>query len=372
MQLVRGKIVLQRFFVKPKWIDIILGSIFLVVALIFSLPGFVSPYDFFLLQLVVPFVFPAYCFAIIILPILFRVRYVFSLLILVLYLIFNVGDLRRNLGINLTGTIKGNEALTVLSYNVSFFKSRQFNPYHQVDSADIARSTSIQSTIIEQSPDIICLQEYYEDENIDAYQLNQRLDSSYNYFFMTRPSYEKGRSGGLAIFSRYPILDKGVVLIDSTNSYNGVAYADILYDQDTVRIINVHLHSMQIRLDRLLKPGGIMNILRSYKRGSIIRQKQVEEIVEFIVDSPNRSIVLTGDMNELSKSYNYSRISRILNDAFVKRGVGLGYTLNKTKWALFRIDYQFYSDQVRPVKFDVLRKNRISEHFPVLVSYEVR
>ena len=351
-------------------IDLLTGVVLLIMGIIFSLTRFIPPDILFYFQLIVPVILIVYLSAIFILlfTLIFKLR--LSSIVVILYLLYNVGDFYRTVGISIGHTSESIDNLSVMSYNVSFFKSTQFNPYHKVDSTETAQSLAIQQTIIDHEADIICLQEYYQDDNVSVYQLNNRLPE-YQHFFLTRPSYEKGRSGGISIFSKYPIIDQGVVLVDSTNRYNGVAFVDVLFGSDTLRVVNAHLHSMQIRPDRIFSLNSFFSILRTYKRGSIIRQNQVSKVVEFIQASPYE-IILTGDLNELSKSYNYTQIAKLLDDTFVAVGKGLGYTLNKSRWALFRIDYQFFSAGLEPVSFQVLRENTISEHFPTLATYQVR
>tara|TARA_Y100001980_G_C14556780_1_gene350261 strand:+ start:29175 stop:30203 length:1029 start_codon:yes stop_codon:yes gene_type:complete len=338
---------------------------------LFSITPYISPESAYIFQLLTPFGIPFYLLFILLLVIVLWLRMWKTVIVVSLYLLINIVDTFTFLPIDRSNETDDLPGLSVLSYNVSFFKSTQFNPLHKVNSIEKSKSHAIQQTILDLNADVICLQEYYQDDNVNIYQLDKKLGSSYDHYFLTRPSYEKGRSGGISIFSRYPIIEQGIVLVDSTNRFNGVAFVDIRFNNDTIRIINAHLHSMQIRTDKVFSVPGLVRTFQSLKRGSIFRHKQIEVLTEFIRNSPHK-VILAGDLNELSNSYNYHQIARLLNDAFMEAGNGLGYTLNKTRWSLYRIDYQFYSDGLVSERFEIPRDNRISDHFPTYAVYRVK
>ena len=90
--------------------------------------------------------------------------------------------------------------------------------------------------INKQNPDVLLIQEYYKNDSI-------QLNYPYKY---VKAKNEKDKSG-LAIFSKYPILNNGS--LDFKNTSNNVIYSDILYKRDTIRFYNIHLQSLQINPD---------------------------------------------------------------------------------------------------------------------------
>ena len=111
-----------------------------------------------------------------------------------------------------------------MSYNV-----RMFNVYDWIKDKTIPKK--IGTFISEKSPDIIAFQEYHKTKKV-------KLDYKYSYF------EDKSKNFGLAIFSKFPIINKGS--LDFKKSNNNAIYADILKGKDTVRIYNIHLQSLKI------------------------------------------------------------------------------------------------------------------------------
>ena len=114
-------------------------------------------------------------------------------------------------------------SLSVISYNV-----RLFNLYKWIDRVGV--DEEIYSFLQDENTDIICLQEYKKN--------NLQL-SSYNY------SYEflrgKNSNYGQAIFSKFPIINKGSIDLESNS--NSAIFSDIIIRNDTIRIYNIHLQS---------------------------------------------------------------------------------------------------------------------------------
>jgi len=114
----------------------------------------------------------------------------------------------------------------VMSYNVKMFN-------HYGWSSDKELSQKMVDFIQKESPDIIAIQEYFS---------SPKTTLLYPYKYIKTKS-EKSKFG-LAIFSKYPIINSGS--LDFKNSANNIIYADILKGKDTLRVYNVHLESLKI------------------------------------------------------------------------------------------------------------------------------
>ena len=235
-------------------------------------------------------------------------------------------------------------SLSVISYNV-----RLFNLYKWIDRVGV--DEEIYSFLQDENTDIICLQEYKKN--------NLQL-SSYNY------SYEflrgKNSNYGKAIFSKFPIINKGSIDLESNS--NSAIFSDIIIRNDTIRIYNIHLQSFtfdkNIQLSDINSKNNI--IVGSVSNTFIDQQNQVEILKKHIEKCPYK-LILSGDFNNTAFSYTYNKLKDNLNDSFIKKGNGLGITYNYN-FIPMRIDYILLSKDFRVNKFKTYKIN-LSDHEPI-------
>jgi len=177
--------------------------------------------------------------------------------------------------------------------------------------------------------------------------------------------------------SNSPILKKGKIAVSERN---GVSWIDTKLNGKTVRLYNVHLKSNRIsgetnkfafRKDFFSKKifPYIKHVLTQIRKKSKIRATQAEEITQHIAECPH-PVIVCGDFNEVPLSYPYRIISNGLKDAFVEKGTGLGFTF-AGKFPGLRLDYVLVSEQIEVVDFEI-RKEYLSDHFPVIVHLKVK
>jgi endonuclease/exonuclease/phosphatase family metal-dependent hydrolase len=259
-------------------------------------------------------------------------------------------------------------SLKVLTYNVQLFGYYKGELSQQIRSDILAQ---LQKT----DADVYCFQEFFENEKefpmVDT--LKSLLKAPYVYadYFLT---LNKINHYGLAIFSRFPILDSGRIQ-ENTKHANYSIYNDIVWNKDTVRIINNHLESIHLSKadydfyeDLTTNPSenkdvkkGSVSILRKIHNAYRKRATQADYIKDYITKSPH-PVVVCGDFNDTPLSYVYRRLSLDLRDGFVQAGFGMG----KTYAGLFpsyRIDYLLFSPIFRAVQYRTYRKN-YSDHYP--------
>lgn len=197
--------------------------------------------------------------------------------------------------------------------------------------------------------DIICLQEMVEGKEepflIPGY---NKVSSSKN----TR----LGDHLGLFTFSRYPIVRHGVMEF-AFNSYNRLMWADLAIGMDTLRIINVHLMSYD------LKSYSIRQNLSKIRAGLRARSWHAKLIHQFVQQSPY-SVILCGDFNETPISYPYRKMKSILTDAFAGSGTGFQYSFRYYRLPV-RIDHIFISPSLRAKDYRISHGLPWSDHSPV-------
>lgn len=243
--------------------------------------------------------------------------------------------------------IKTDKSLTILSYNVRLFNAYEENPSPENVSEIFSK------VIASQQPDIICVQEYYAN--------NEVYFSGYPYQFI----HFRGKNKlGHAIFSKYPLLNKGS--FDFKSSNNNALYADVVKDNDTIRIYNLHLQSLGIIPSISSLQDGDKERFRKRTSTAFIKQ---QEQVELILEHKQVSlfpVILCGDFNNSPFSYVYRELSENLNDAFVEKGNGIGTTYLFDSFPM-RIDYIMASEKLEIVKFENI-KNTFSDHYPVTAT----
>jgi endonuclease/exonuclease/phosphatase family metal-dependent hydrolase len=259
-------------------------------------------------------------------------------------------------------------SITFLSFNVHNFshksKSGIFNK-------EIQQNTF--SFIEAQNADIVCLQEFnYVGENIYAShaQLKERLGSD-NYYFESYFNPKKSKVFGMATFSKFPIINKGIFEFAETRKFG--TFIDVLEQNDTLRIYNIHLESVSLDegdfafvsnmgyRDSTLKPNSKL-LFEKLRKALKIRTKQVQILKAHIEKSPY-PVIVCGDFNELPSSYNYRKIATGLEDAFVQNGSGFGKTFSVIL-PVFRIDYILFDPRLTSTYYQEF-KTQLSDHYPI-------
>ncbi|MFN2394643.1 MAG: endonuclease/exonuclease/phosphatase family protein [Bacteroidales bacterium] len=265
----------------------------------------------------------------------------------------------------------------VLSYNVRVFDLYNYGPRWQLN---FTNRNNIFNYLESNSFDIICLQEFVHDKSgafktLDTLPL--LLKAQYAHTGFTRSSRNTILSG-LATFSAFPVANKGMIKFP-TRGGNLCIYTDIMIENDTVRVYNVHFESIGLSPEDYLFVENMTNAEqisdRDYFRdGSIrildglinaYRQRaiQVEMVAEHISQCPY-PVILAGDFNDTPHSYAYRKINKLLNDSFKSgRGTGQTYVRNLPG---FRIDYIMHSKQFKPYNLKT-GSQKYSDHSPVSV-----
>lgn len=242
------------------------------------------------------------------------------------------------------------DTISVMSYNV-----RLFNLYNWIDDENVL--SKIKSFIDDEKPDVINIQEFRSNDDFTL--------KSYPYEYS---SLSDGKTSyGLAIFSKLPIVNKGVVALG--NSSTIAIFVDVIKHRDTIRFYNIHLQSFKLESElKTLEENSSDKILNVFDNTFKIQENQSNIISTHIQKSPYK-VVLSGDFNNTAYSYVYQVLKGDLVDSFDSAGSGFGSTYN-FKYFPMRIDFILMDNSFRINDFKTFNKN-LSDHFPIISTFNL-
>lgn len=247
--------------------------------------------------------------------------------------------------------------ISVMSFNVN---QGYYMYEHKIDNSELV------DFIIEKNPDILLLQElntqYIKDVIRNLKQYNNRV------IF---------KDIGAGILSKYPCIKSGNINLGYLT--NSCVWSDIVIKKDTIRFFSVHFKSNQITKDaqeivdgleneRKLETKNVKVILHSYKNNTQIRAGEVKQISDFAKKSPHK-VIIGGDFNDPPISYTYRKFNEFLDDAFNKKGNGLGITYGGVI-PFLRIDYIFTDPKIEVKGFNTFDR-KLSDHYPVYARIKI-
>jgi endonuclease/exonuclease/phosphatase family metal-dependent hydrolase len=230
--------------------------------------------------------------------------------------------------------------------------------------------------IREQNADIFCMQEFFHSLNPEWYQNLDYIREKLNYPYVYYSHDHDGDKHfiGSVIFSRYPMIDSGMIRYPRPSLPESLMHADIKVNDDTIRVYTTHLQSLQFvksdydKIEKIKDAGDGMvsnsKTIFSKMRTGISRRKIQSDIVRQVLDDSPYPYVFCADLNDVPNSYTYSTIRGNLQDAFLRKGFGIGRTFSSLSPTL-RIDYIFADD-----RFDIRQFGRVirdySDHYLIL------
>lgn len=275
---------------------------------------------------------------------------------------------------------KEEKSIRVMQWNVS--RLGQMNKKER-----LTQRQGIFDFIKENNPDVLCMEEFLEsnnpkllDENIPY--VTQELKYPYYYFARDHARWDNLYEHGVAIFSRYPIVDTFRTRFDSEDSLNlgeSLIHTDIDVNGKKVRIFATHLQTLRFdgsdygAIKGLLKArsgslGKMEEIIMKFRHAYTLRSNQAELVRRELDSSPYPEIIC-GDFNDVPNSFAYSKIKGNRNDAFLKKGFGISRTFISLSPTL-RIDFILANKKLDVLQF---KKTRIfySDHFPLLADFKL-
>lgn len=236
-----------------------------------------------------------------------------------------------------------NNDVKIMSYNV-----RMFNIYNWIEKENIDQQ--IYDFINRKEPDILCIQEFHPSEKIGIKYPYQYVKTS-----------EKSTHFGHAIFSKFKIINSGS--LNFTNSSNNAIFVDIIKNNDTVRIYNVHLESLKISPKK-------ENLNQKYSEKFKLRvdkafKKQVNQatLIAKHQEKINYKSIICGDFNNTAFSWVYNKLKNGKTDAFEEAGKGFGKTYDFN--FPLRIDFILPDSSIKVNNFKTY-KVKYSDHYPIM------
>lgn len=281
----------------------------------------------------------------------------------------------------------------IITYNV-----------HMFDLGGWTKDNTTQRRIVDfikdESPDILCLQEYYMDKNDNKAPFTETIANlGYAHFEFTRQSYYKKKrmtskatetemvEVGIAVFSKYPLHNKTDINIPSNGSeYYKCMLTDVAITDDTkLKLLVTHLQSFslgnserefieQVKVNTETarqQKEETKNLLKKLMYASSIRAQQVNVLKDVIKGNKDQPFIICGDFNDIPGSYVYRTIARELADPFITKGFGMGRTFRSIAPTL-RIDHIMYDDsKLKAISYKIISQN-LSDHNPVSVEFTLK
>jgi endonuclease/exonuclease/phosphatase family metal-dependent hydrolase len=236
--------------------------------------------------------------------------------------------------------------------------------------------------IRQQEADVLCLQEFHTSIDSAYYDnikpIQQELGYPYYYFSFDNDGDNHYYSS--IIFSRYPIIDSGKIRYPRPSLPDVLLHTDLKVNNDTIRVFTTHLQSLQFgrkdynRIDRIANARDSLlansrSILSKLKKGFSYRSIQADLAHTIIKDSPH-PVIVCADLNDVPNSYTYFTVRGRMQDAFLKKGSGIGRTFSSLSPTL-RIDYIFTDSHFKIKQFNRIVKN-YSDHYMLVADVELK
>ncbi len=276
----------------------------------------------------------------------------------------------------------GPDKLKVMSWNVHGLGLFD-RPQKRTTDDDIIK------LIRQESPDLVCLYEFYTSHvnALKPYSTRIMRECGYKEF---RFRYDNTIGSkiymGIAIFSRYPISNFGsnpLHFLPNGEADVLLNHVDVTLPQGkTIRLFATHLQSFMLSdnekgyleevgaREQTLQMDRSRSFVRRFGLAYVKRAQQVDQATAIMANSPYPKL-LYGDFNDLPGSYAYTRMKGSLHDAFAEKGFGIGKTYNLLSPTL-RIDYIFFDPSLFEITGVKSPRTKLSDHNPVIATFRIR
>jgi endonuclease/exonuclease/phosphatase family metal-dependent hydrolase len=266
--------------------------------------------------------------------------------------------------------------LRVVSWNVARFIELKKN-----NNEGSRKRLEMFELLRQQNADVLCLQEFHTSTDSNYYDnIKPIQDLGYPYYYFSFDEDGDRHYYSSIIFSRFPFADTGRIRYPRPTLPDVLMYADIKMNKDTIRVYTTHLQSLQLGKKDYERLREIKNaddsllsnsktILGKIRKGFSHRSIQADLVREVMSNSPH-PYLLGIDMNDVPNSYSYNTIRGSMQDAFLKKGFGVGRTFAALSPTL-RIDYIFTDRNFRIRQFSRIVK-KLSDHYMLLADVELK
>ena len=266
-----------------------------------------------------------------------------------------------------SNNINDTTLVRLMTYNVHNFKR-----YGAKN--DVSTKHDILQIITRESPDILAFQEFYSRRHgeYDMVDTLKKILNTQNYYFEAFES-SNTEAIGMAIFSKLPIVGRGLIPLSNMKSLNQCLYIDVKKGGNIFRVYDVQLQSIRFdpedyRYLSKISGEGKADMNSTKRLGSklktafIKRSIQVVRIKDDAAKCPYPYII-TGDFNDTPTSFAVNRMNDGLTNAFFVKGSGVGRTYNGD-FPNYQIDYVMSSHAFDVRSYSIIKK-KLSDHYPV-------
>jgi len=249
-------------------------------------------------------------------------------------------------------------SLRVLTWNV-----RSWDEFLTTKAGATGHRRGMLEFINQQNADVLCLQEFFDwSRHVEGFSylapnistIQQQLHFPYYYFSRDYHYYNHAYEAGTIIFSKYPITDTLLLRYAlpeeayKIREMESIIAADIDVGGTKIRVFTTHLQSVlfhrkeftDLATIKSVNNGSLeasRNIVRKLRYAFPRRAGQAAEVRALLDKSPYPAIIC-GDFNDIPNSYTYFKIKGDWQDAFIKKGFGIGRSYKYIAPTL-RIDY---------------------------------
>ena len=259
------------------------------------------------------------------------------------------------------------EDFRMMTYNV-----HSFMPYGEKNVEPVKQQ--ILNLIKTENPDVICFQEYFTRRKgtFDITDSLKQILKTKHYYFVpfSDNNYE---ATGLAIFSRYPINNKGTIKFGENTGGNSSIFIDIEVNNQKLRVYNVHLQSIAFdkqdysyidKVTHKIDPDIVPSKrIASMLRTAFLKRSDQVDIMKRHMQTCSTAYLIAGDFNDTPASYAVTQLTKSLNSTFKEQGTGFGRTYNG-KFPNFQIDYIATTSNIKVLNHHVIEA-KLSDHFPI-------
>lgn len=282
-------------------------------------------------------------------------------------------ELKSTFALNFSGKKIPDEAGAGRSFKLMTYNVRLFDFYNWTN--NLGTRKKIFQMLQEESPDIICFQEFYNSDNepfCNIEQLQQILHAK-NYHVDYSITLRKTDHWGIATFSAYPIINRKTIHFGKKGG-NLCLATDIVAGTDTLRIFNVHLESIRFKPEdyKFVEDFGTDKESQELEKSKRIigklkvafqRRARQADIVRTEIENSPYKVIVCGDFNDTPTSYTYRTVSKNLRDVFIESGNEMSQTYAGI-FPSFRIDYILHDKSFSSSGYEVIHEN-YSDHYPV-------
>lgn len=277
-------------------------------------------------------------------------------------------------------TEKSDSAIRIMQWNVKGWDD--YNPEEEDFDLSHSQRDNMMKLIKKYNPDVLCVQEFYENLDQKKYVSNYKTLTSMGYIYRVSSVdfFDNTFYTGIAIFSKYPIIDSSEIVFNKESKSQSILSADIEINGKIIRTITTHLQSVkfkpkdykslsELKRGKTKSISGPKTVLSKLKYGYEKRYQQAE-LSKQEIDSSPYPVIFTGDFNDVPNSNTYFKISKNMQDAFLKKGTFIGRTFRFISPTL-RIDYILASPAFSIKQFEVIHVP-YSDHFPLISDVEFK